>query len=153
MELYADTEYHLTRPYSWTNENLRNKVLQYANSLLWCVFGMTEERESKEDSNLRSDGRGFSSVNEYIEHSQCAVFLAKEGPTGEAPPHPIHSRRSGHQPHGPCGRGHGPLTFLPHPPRARGAPGSRCLCVCVCVCVCVWLALFSPARRRPAQSW
>jgi len=77
FELYADAEYYLTRPYSWTNDNLRNKVLQYSNSLLWFVFGMTEERETNENNNQRSDGRGFSSVEEYIRHSQCVVYLAK----------------------------------------------------------------------------
>jgi hypothetical protein len=78
FELFADAEYYLTRPYSWTDEDHRNKVRQYANSLPWFLFGMTEEQENNEQNTKRSDGRGFSSVQEYSQHSQCAVFLAKE---------------------------------------------------------------------------
>jgi hypothetical protein len=78
IELFADAEYYLTRPYSWTDEDHRNKVRQYANSLQWFLFGMTEEQESNDQNNKLSDGRGFYSVQEYSQHSQCAVFLAKE---------------------------------------------------------------------------
>jgi hypothetical protein len=77
-DLFSDVEYHLTRPYMWTNENQRDKVLQYANSLHWFVFGMTEEQENNELTNTRSDGRGFNTVKEYTQHSQCAVYLSKE---------------------------------------------------------------------------
>jgi hypothetical protein len=72
LELFADAEYHLTRPYSWEDEGIRNRVLQYANSLPWLLFGMTEEQEST----VQGDGRGFSNVHMYAQHSQCAVFLA-----------------------------------------------------------------------------
>ena len=48
LNLFADAEYHLTRPYSWTNEDHRNRVRKYANSLSWLLFGMTEEQESDE---------------------------------------------------------------------------------------------------------
>jgi hypothetical protein len=78
LELFADAEYHLTRPYSWTNEDHRDKVRQYANSLPWLLFGMTEEQETDARNSQRSDGRGFNSVQGYAQHSQCAVFLAKE---------------------------------------------------------------------------
>jgi len=43
LELFSDAHYHLTRPYLWDNEQLRRKVFEYVNSLLWLVFGMTEE--------------------------------------------------------------------------------------------------------------
>jgi hypothetical protein len=36
---------------------------------------MTEEKESFDRS---SDGRGFATVEQYTQHSQCAVYLAKE---------------------------------------------------------------------------
>jgi len=68
MPLFLDVCYHLTRPYEWVNKETRRKVFEYANSLLWLVFGMTEE----------GDGRGFETVEQYEEHSQCAVYLAKE---------------------------------------------------------------------------
>ena len=74
LELFADAEYHLTRPYAWEDEALRWRVLQYANSLPWLVFGMTEEQESLQ----QGDGRGFTGVLAYAEHSQCAVFVAQQ---------------------------------------------------------------------------
>jgi hypothetical protein len=73
LELFTDAEYYLTRPYSWTDKETLNRVLRYANSLPWLLFGMTEEQESAE----QRDGRSFSSVLDYTQHSQCAVFLAK----------------------------------------------------------------------------
>ena len=70
LELFADAEYHLTRPYVWTDQETRARVLQYANSLLWLVFGMTEEQESV----VNGSGRGFSSVLEYTQHSRHSVL-------------------------------------------------------------------------------
>ena len=68
----------VAQPYSWTNEDHRDRVRQYANSLPWLLFGMTEEQETDQQTNKRSDGRGFYTVQGYAQHSQCAVFLAKE---------------------------------------------------------------------------
>ena len=51
---------------------------QYTNSLPWLLFGMTEEQESNAQGDKRSDGRSFHTVEGYAQHSQCAVFLAKE---------------------------------------------------------------------------
>ena len=49
MELFLDVYHHLTRPYEWVNKETRRKVFEYANSLIWLVFGMTEEKQSGED--------------------------------------------------------------------------------------------------------
>ena len=72
--LFDDVEYYLTRPYKWTDEATRERVLQYSNSLLWFLFGMTEEKENTQ----HGDGRGFSTVEQYIQHAQCAVYLARQ---------------------------------------------------------------------------
>ncbi len=36
---------------------------------------MTEEREAADRT---SDGRGFATVEQYLQHSQCAVYIAKQ---------------------------------------------------------------------------
>jgi hypothetical protein len=71
LDLFLDAHYYLTRPYEWDNDATRRKVFEYANSLLWLVFGMTEEKES---AGRVSDGRGVETVEHYIEHSHCAIY-------------------------------------------------------------------------------
>lgn len=55
---------HLTQPYAWTDKARRQRVLEYSNSLFSFVFGTHNDR-------------GFNSVEHYLQHSQCAVFVAK----------------------------------------------------------------------------
>jgi hypothetical protein len=53
---------HLTQPYAWTDSDRRALVAEYANRLLWLVFG---------------EARGFADLAGYLSHSHCAVFLAR----------------------------------------------------------------------------
>jgi hypothetical protein len=69
QELFVDVQEHLTTPYKWTDTERLRKVQRYANGLLWFVFGM--------DAEGGSGKRGFDSIDKYIKHSDCLVYLAK----------------------------------------------------------------------------
>jgi hypothetical protein len=69
FELFKDVREHLTTPYRWTDAERLFKVHTYANSLLWFVFGMSAE--------IGSGNRGFTSVEQYLEHSRCMVHVAQ----------------------------------------------------------------------------
>lgn len=60
VSLFEHVFVHLTQPYAWTDTARRQRVLEYSNALFLFVFG----------------ARGFTSVEHYLEHSRCAVFIA-----------------------------------------------------------------------------
>jgi hypothetical protein len=55
---------HLTQPYAWTDSARRQQVLEYANGLFFMLFGVVQDR-------------GIESVERYLEHSGCAVYIAR----------------------------------------------------------------------------
>jgi hypothetical protein len=61
VSLFEHVFVHLTQPYAWTDTARRQRVLEYSNSLFLFVFG----------------DRGVNSVEHYLEHSRCAVFVAR----------------------------------------------------------------------------
>jgi len=65
--LFEDVFHRLTQPYAWTDAVLRQQVLEYANGLLLQLFGVTQDART----------RGFTSVDEYLEHSRCATYVAR----------------------------------------------------------------------------
>ena len=62
LSLFIRVYEHLTQPYAWTDSDRRALVAEYANRLLWLVFG---------------EARGFADLAGYLSHSHCAVFLAR----------------------------------------------------------------------------
>ena len=66
VTLFRDVYKHLTEPYAWTDTKRRQKVLEYANDLFFMLFGVA------------SNPRGINSVDKYLDHSKCAVFLARK---------------------------------------------------------------------------
>jgi hypothetical protein len=65
LALFKDVFLHLTQPYAWTDTARRQRVLEYANGLFWFLFGVPTDA-----------ARGFATVDEYLRHSTCAVFVA-----------------------------------------------------------------------------
>ena len=71
IDLFAHVHEHLLRPYAWTDAVRRQQVLEYANGLLFMLFGVSV------------DNRGFTTVERYLQHSQCATFIARRLRTHE----------------------------------------------------------------------
>jgi hypothetical protein len=62
LEYFIKIYEYLSQPYTWTDSQRRELVAEYANSLLWLVFDKK---------------RGFDNLPQYLQHSQCAAFLAQ----------------------------------------------------------------------------
>ena len=69
LPLFMDVLDHLRNPYRWTDAERLLKVHSYANSILWFIFGMSAE--------VGSGNRGFTNVEQYLEHSRCMVHVAQ----------------------------------------------------------------------------